>query len=81
VTSPVELTETVFWGRRGIARMPTAVDVAAAYAATIDALLAGDTPFDAGFGRDVVRVLAAADEQLHEEADAGRRPPPPSSVT
>jgi predicted dehydrogenase len=71
LTSPAELTETVFWGEAGVARMPEGVDVAAAYAGTIDALLAGDTPFDAAFGREVVRVLASA-----EEAGAGRRPPP-----
>jgi predicted dehydrogenase len=76
LTSPAELTEAVFWGKEGVARMPNGGDVAAAYAATIDALLAGDSPFDAGFGRDVVRVLAAA-----EEADAGRRPPPTPATT
>jgi predicted dehydrogenase len=71
LTSPAELTESVFWGPEGVARMPDGVDVAAAYAATIDALLAGDTLFDAAFGRDAVCVLAAA-----EEAGAARRPPP-----
>jgi predicted dehydrogenase len=76
LTSPAELTEAVFWGKEGVARMPDGGDVAPAYAATIDALLAGDTPFDAGFGRDVVRVLAAA-----EEAGAGRRPPPTPATT
>jgi predicted dehydrogenase len=60
LTAPAELTEVVFWGREGVARMPDGVDVAAAYAGAIDALLAGDTQFDAGLGRDVVRVLAAA---------------------
>ena len=44
----------------------------------IDALLAGDTRFDAGFALDVVRVLAAADEQLddavHPEAKVSRGP-------
>ena len=64
LTSPAELTETVFWGDAGVTRMPEGVDVAAAYAGAIDALLAGDTPFDAAFGREVVRVLASA------EADA-----------
>jgi predicted dehydrogenase len=62
LTSPVELTEVVFWGSEGVARMPDGVDVAAAYAAAIDALLAGDARFDASFGRDVVRVLAAAEK-------------------
>ncbi|HET7353312.1 MAG TPA: Gfo/Idh/MocA family oxidoreductase [Gaiellaceae bacterium] len=76
LTSPAELVETVFWGTPGIARMPEGRDVAAAYAATIDALLAGATPFDAAFGRDVVRVLAAA-----EEAGAGWRPPPTPAAT
>jgi predicted dehydrogenase len=64
LTSPAELTEVVFWGTEGVARMPDGVDVAAAYAGAIDTLLAGDTRFDAAFGRDVVRVLAAADERL-----------------
>lgn len=76
LTSPAELTETVFWGEAGVARMPEGVDVAAAYAGTIDALLAGNTPFDAAFGREIVRVLASA-----EEADAGRRPPPTPGAT
>jgi predicted dehydrogenase len=71
LTSAAELTEARFWGTEGVARMPEDVDFAAAYAATIDALLSGVTPFDAAFGREVVRVLAAA-----EEAGAGRRPPP-----
>ncbi len=60
LTAPAELTDVVFWGSEGVARMPDGVDVAAAYAAAIDALLAGGTQFDAGFGRDVVRVLDAA---------------------
>jgi predicted dehydrogenase len=64
LTSPAELTEVVFWGSEGVARMPDGVDVAAAYAAAIDALVAGNTRFDAGFGRDVVRVLAAAEKRL-----------------
>jgi hypothetical protein len=64
LTSPAELTETVFWGDGGVARMPAGVDVAASYAGAIDALIAGTTPFDAAFGRDVVAVLAAADDQL-----------------
>lgn len=76
LTSPAELTEAVFWRKEGVARMPDGGEVAPAYAGTIDALLAGDTPFDAGFGRDVVRVLAAA-----EEAGAGRRPPPTPATT
>ena len=74
--SPAELTETVFWGEAGLARMPEGVDVAAAYAGAIDAVLAGGTPFDAAFGREVVRVLASA-----EEAGAGGRPPPTAVAT
>jgi predicted dehydrogenase len=64
LTSPVELRDAVFWGTEGLARMPSNVDVAAAYAAAIDALLAGNTRFDAEFGREIVRVLALANEQL-----------------
>jgi predicted dehydrogenase len=64
LTAQVETTEVQFWGERGIARMPDDGDLAAAYAGAIDALLAGDSRFDAGFARDVVRVLADADEQL-----------------
>jgi predicted dehydrogenase len=79
LTSPAELTETVFWGTQGIARMPEGVDLAAAYAAAIDALLTGESAFDASFGRDVVRILAAAEERL--EAGAARRPPPSTPVT
>jgi predicted dehydrogenase len=64
LTAPVEMTEALFWGPKGLARMPGDVDVAAAYAAAIDALLAGDSPFDAEFGREVVRVLALANQRL-----------------
>jgi hypothetical protein len=64
LTSGAEVTEALFWGPGGGARMPDAVDVPAAYAAAIDALLDGGTPFDASFGREVVRLLAAAEEQL-----------------
>jgi len=66
LTAQVEATEVLFWGGGGIARVPGDVDVAAAYAGAIDALLASDSPFDAGFARDVVGVLADADGQLHE---------------
>jgi predicted dehydrogenase len=76
LTSAAELTEALFWGEAGVARMPEDIDFAAAYSATIDALLAGDTPFDAAFGREVVRVLAAA-----EEAGTARRPPPDRFTT
>jgi predicted dehydrogenase len=64
LTAPAGLTEVVLWGSEGIARMPDGVDLAAAYAAAIDALLAGESRFDAGFGRDVVRVLATAQQRL-----------------
>lgn len=64
LTAPVEVMDVSFWGSGGVARMPEGRDVAGAYAAAIDALLAGETRFDAGFARDVVRVLAAADERL-----------------
>ena len=47
-------------------RMPGKVDVTAAYVA---ALAAGRTPFDARFGRDVVRVLAAAEAKLSPAAE------------
>src|SRR5689334_2940828 len=76
LTSHAQRTDAMFWGETGIAHMPEGGDVAAAYAAAIDAVLAGDTDFDAGFGRDVVRILAAA-----EEAGTGRRPPPTDAVT
>jgi predicted dehydrogenase len=67
LTAPVQVTEVVFWGSGGVARVPGDVDVGAAYSAAIDALLAGDTLFDAAFGRDVVRVLAAAEEGVSSE--------------
>jgi predicted dehydrogenase len=69
LTARVEMTEVLFWGGEGVARMPGGVDLAAAYAAAIDALLAGETALDASFARDVVRVLAAADERLHDQSD------------
>ena len=65
LTAPAGITETVFWGQDGSARRPQVeADVVAAYRAAIAALLAGETPFDARFGLDVVRVLAAAEAQL-----------------
>jgi predicted dehydrogenase len=64
LTASTEMSELVFWGSEGVVRTPLDVDYAAAYAAAIDALLAGETRLDVAFGRDVVRVLAAADEQL-----------------
>jgi predicted dehydrogenase len=65
LTAPAQTEEVVFWGSGGLARRSGAVDVAAAYAAAIDALLAGDSRFGAAFGRDVVSVLAAAHERLN----------------
>ncbi len=70
LTAPVERTEVLFWGSQGLARMPGDVDLAAAFGAAIDALLAGDTRFDARFGSDVTRVLAAADERLRARNDS-----------
>ncbi len=68
LTAQTETTEVLFWGDAGIARMPGDVDLAAAYSGAIDALLAGDTRFGAGLARDVVRVLADADERLLGDA-------------
>ena len=64
LTSPVELTDLLLWGSEGVARSPEGDDVVAAYAAAIDALITGETTFDVAFACDVVRVLAAAEEQL-----------------
>jgi predicted dehydrogenase len=66
LTAPADVNEVVFWGTDGLARRPDAgnVDRVAAYGAAIDALLAGETPFDARFGLEVVRVLAAAESEL-----------------
>ena len=55
--------------------MPGHADVAAAYAGAIDALLAGDSRFGVGFARDVVRVLADADERLLGRSVDNERPP------
>ena len=64
LTAQAETTQVLLWGGGGIARMPGDVDLAAAYAGAIDALLAGDSRFGVGFASDVVRVLADADERL-----------------
>jgi predicted dehydrogenase len=64
LTAQVETTDVRFWGEGGIARMPAEVDLAAAYAGAVDALLAGDSRFGVGFARDVVRVLADAEDRL-----------------
>jgi predicted dehydrogenase len=63
LTAPADVNEVVFWGAEGPARRPDAgnVDRIAAYGAAIDALLTGETTFDARFGLEVVRVLAAAE--------------------
>jgi len=64
LTARAAVSEALFWGGNGVARMPDQVDLAAAYAAALDALIAGDTQFGAGFARDVVRILATADQRL-----------------
>jgi predicted dehydrogenase len=66
LTAPADVNEVVFWGAEGLARRPDAgkVDRIAAYGAAIDALLAGETTFDARFGLEVVRILAAAESDL-----------------
>jgi predicted dehydrogenase len=79
LTARTQMDEALFWGSGGAARMPGDVDVAAAYAAAIDSLRAGETPFGAGFARDIVRVLAAAVERLLHPDGFGRRPPPVSA--
>jgi predicted dehydrogenase len=67
LTAPAGVSEVVFWGAEGLVRRPDTgnVDLIAAYGASIDALLAGETPLDARFGLEVVRVLAAA--EAHSE--------------
>jgi predicted dehydrogenase len=69
LTAPAGASEVVFWGAEGLARRPAVddVDIVAAYGAAIDALLAGQTTFDARFGLEVVRVLAAAEAELPKE--------------
>ena len=68
LTVPAGVNEVVFWGAEGLFRRPDAedVDVIAAYGAAIDALLAGETAFDAHFGLEVVRVLAQAANLVRE---------------
>jgi len=63
LTAPAGVSEVVFWGAEGLVRRPDTADVdrIAAYGAAIDALLVGHTTFDASFGLEVVRVLAAAE--------------------
>jgi len=64
LTSPVHAEETLLWGSAGLARVPRDADLPGAYAAAIDALLAGESRLDAAFACDVVRVLAAAEQLL-----------------
>jgi predicted dehydrogenase len=66
LTAPADVNEVVFWGAEGLVRRPPAEGVAVvrAYGAAIDALLSGETPFDASFGLEVVRVLAEAESKL-----------------
>jgi predicted dehydrogenase len=66
LTAPAAVHEVAFWGADGIVRRPGDgnADVPAAYAAAIDALVAGGSPLDARFGLEVVRVLAAAETRL-----------------
>jgi hypothetical protein len=60
LTAPANVNEVVFWGAEGLVRRPPVegVDVVRAYGAAIDALLGGETRFDARFGLEVTRVLA-----------------------
>lgn len=60
LTAPANVNEVVFWGADGLVRRPPVegVDVVRAYGAAIDALLSGETLFDARFGLEVTRVLA-----------------------
>ena len=66
LTALAGVSEVVFWGAEGLIRRPDTgdVDLVAAYGAAIDALLAGETTFDARFGLEVVRVLAAAESAI-----------------
>ena len=66
LTAPADVNEVAFWGAEGLARRPDTaeVDRIAAYGAAIDALLEGHTTFDASFGLEVVRVLAAAESAI-----------------
>lgn len=64
LTAEADTTHVLFWGGSGVARMPGDGEPATAYASAIDALLAGDGRFGVDFARDVVRVLAEAEERL-----------------
>jgi hypothetical protein len=64
LTAPAGLHEITFWGESGLVRFVPDVDAVAAYGAAIDALLSGDTRFDARFGLEVVRVLAEVESAL-----------------
>lgn len=63
------LRDTDFYGEHGVASMPVPEGSAvAAFAVAVDRLIAGrPEPCDAGFGRDVVAVLEAADIALREK--------------
>lgn len=71
LTSQAGEMETVFWGPGGLERMPSTVDVLAAYSAAIDALRRGDTRFDARFGLEVTRVLARAEMRMRAGSAPG----------
>jgi len=66
LSAPHGATEVTFWGEDGFARRPeyANANVLAAYGAAIDTLFADETPFDARFGLEVTRVLAAAENEL-----------------
>jgi predicted dehydrogenase len=64
LTAPAGLHEITFWGESGLVRFVPDDDAVAAYGAAIDALLSGDTRFDARFGLEVVRVLAEVESAL-----------------
>ena len=67
LTAPAGVNEAAFWGAEGLVRRPPidGVDVVRAYGAAIDSvMLAGETPFDARFGLEVVRPLAEAEARL-----------------
>jgi len=64
LTAPAGLHEATFWGESGLVRFVPEVDAVAAYGAAIDALIAGETRFDARFGLEVVRVLTEVESAL-----------------
>jgi predicted dehydrogenase len=72
LTAPpaASLVELRLWGETGVATMPDRGEVTAAYAVALSELVnlvetgEREHPCDARFGREVVRVLAAAEAQL-----------------